>query len=224
VSEFLLTIPKRLHPTIHTFCSDMWEGYLSAIADFIAAHPEVKAKIVIDRFHVAKNYREDFDTLRKQEMRHLRQELPEATYKEVTQGMHWILRHNHANLNDDDKVRLRSFFHYSPLLHQAYTLREELTAIFNMNLELNEGRRRLEKWAAKVASSTVTCFDKFLKTLQNHLAEIANYFDTRANSGFVEGINNKLKTITRRSYGLKRVDSLFRRLWLDLRGYERLFA
>ena len=197
---------------------------MSAIADFIAAHPEVKAKIVIDRFHVAKNYREDFDTLRKQEMRRLRQELPEATYKEVTQGMHWILRHNHANLNDDDKVRLRSLFHYSPLLHQAYTLREELTAIFNMNLELNEGRRRLEKWAAKVASSTVTCFDKFLKTLQNHLAEIANYFDTRANSGFVEGINNKLKTITRRSYGLKRVDSLFRRLWLDLRGYERLFA
>ena len=93
-----------------------------------------------------------------------------------------------------------------------------------MNLEPDEGRRRLEKWAAKVASSTVSCFDKFLTTLQNHLTEIANYFDTRANSGFVEGINNKLKTITRRSYGLKRVDSLFRRLWLDLMGYERLFA
>lgn len=224
MSEFLLTIPKRLHPTIRTFCSDMWDGYLSAITDFMTAHPEVKAKIVIDRFHVAKNYREDFDTLRKQEMRRLRQALPEATYKEVTQGMHWLLRHNHANLDDDDKARLRSLFHHSPLLHQAYTLREELTAIFNMNLEPNEGRRRLEKWAAKVTSSTVTCFDKFLTTLQNHLTEIANYFDTRANSGFVEGINNKLKTITRRSYGLKRIDSLFRRLWLDLRGYKRLFA
>jgi transposase len=202
----------------------MWDGYLSAITDFMAVHPEVKAKIVIDRFHVAKNYREDFDMLRKQEMRRLRQALPEATYKEVTQGMHWLFRHNHANLDDADKVRLRSLFHHSPLLHQAYTLREELTAIFNMNLEPNEGRLRLEKWATKVASSTVTCFDKFLTTLQNHLTEIANYFDTRANSGFVEGINNKLKTITRRSYGLKRVDSLFRRLWLDLMGYKRLFA
>jgi transposase len=224
VSEFLLTIPQRLHPTIRTFCSDMWDGYLSAIADFMAAHPEVKAKIVIDRFHVAKNYREDFDTLRKQEMRRLRQALPEATYKEVTHGIHWLLRHNHANLNEDDKVRLRSLFSHSPLLHQAYTLREELTAIFNMNLELNEGRRRLEKWSDKVNNSPLTCFDNFLKTLQNHLTEIANYFDTRANSGFVEGINNKLKTITRRSYGLKRVDSLFRRLWLDLTGYKHLFA
>ena len=217
-------IPKRLHSTIHTFCSDMWSGYLGAIADFIAAHPDVKAKIVIDRFHVAKNYRDDFDTLRKKEMRRLRKELPEVMYKDVAHGLHWVLRHNHDNLNDDDKVRLRSLFQYTPRLHLAYTLREELTAIFNMKVNLAQGRRRLEKWITKVERSTLTCFDKFLKTLRNHLDEIANYFDKRANSGFVEGINNKLKTITRRSYGLKRVDSLFRRLWLDLNGYRQFIA
>jgi transposase len=224
VTDFLMTIPKRLHPTIHTFCSDMWDGYLGAIADFLAAHPEIEAKIVIDRFHVAKNYRDDFDKLRKKELCRLKKEVPEATYKAVGHGMHWLLRHNHANLNDDDKVRLRRLFQYSPLLHQAYTLREELTAIFNMDLALAEGRCRLEKWAAKVKRSTLTCFDTFLKTLRNHLAEIANYFDRRASSGFVEGTNNKLKTITRRSYGLKRVDSLFRRLWLDLSGYKQFIA
>lgn len=219
-----MTIPQRLHPTIHTFCSDMWDGYLGAIADFMAAHPDVKAKIVIDRFHVAKNYREDFDKLRKKELRRLKQELSESTYKEVCHGLHWVLRHNHANLNDDDKVRLRRLFQYAPRLHQAYTLREELTAIFNMDLNLAIGRQRLERWAAKVARSTLTCFNKFLKTLNNHLAEIANYYDKRASSGFVEGINNKLKTITRRSYGLKRVDSLFQRLWLDLNGYRHFWA
>lgn len=219
-----MTIPQRLRSTIHTFCSDMWDGYLSAIADFMAAHPEVKARVVIDRFHVAKNYRDDFDTLRKKELRRLRKELPEATYKDVGHGMYWVLRHNHDNLNDDDKVRLRTLFQYTPTLHQAYTLREELTAIFNMDLGLTEGQRRLEKWAAKVEHRALNCFDKFLKTLRNHLDEIANYFDKRASSGFVEGFNNKLKTITRRSYGLKRVDSLFRRLWLDLNGYKHFTA
>ena len=219
-----MTIPKRLHSTIHTFCTDMWDGYLGAIADFLAAHPEVKAKVVIDRFHVAKNYREDFDKLRKQELRRLQKELPDATYQEVGHGMHWVLRHNYAHLKDDDKVRLRRLFQYSPRLHQAYTLREELTALFNLDLSLADGRRRLEKWAAKVARSGLSCFNNFLKTLGNHLAEIANYFDKRASSGFVEGTNNKLKTITRRSYGLKRVDSLFRRLWLDLSGYKRFIA
>lgn len=219
-----MTIPKRLHATIHTFCSDMWDGYLGAIADFMAAQPGIKAKIVVDRFHVAQNYRDGFDTLRKQEMRRLRKELPEDTYKEVGYGMHWVLRHNHANLDENDKVRLRLLFQYSPLLHQAYTLREELTAIFNMKLSVTEGQHRLEKWSAKVKRSMLTCFDKFLKTLRNHLGEIANYFDKRASSGFVEGLNNKLKTITRRSYGLKRIDSLFRRLWLDLNGYRHFIA
>jgi transposase len=219
-----MTIPTRLRSTIHTFCSDMWPGYLSAIADFIDAHADVEAKVVIDRFHVAQSYRDDFDTLRRKELRRLRKELPKATYQDVVHGMHWVLRHNHDNLNDDESGRLRVLFHYTPTLHLAYTLREELTAIFNMAIDLTEGRRRLAKWIAKVERSPLTCFDKFLKTLRHHLDEIANYFDQRASSGFVEGFNTKLKTITRRSYGIKRVDSLFRRLWLDLHGYAHFLA
>ncbi|MBK8129229.1 MAG: transposase [bacterium] len=109
--------------------------------------------------------------LRKQELRRLKKELPTATYQEVGHGMHWVLRHNYAHLNDDDKVRLRCLFLHSPRLHQAYSLREELTAIFNMKLSLADGRRRLEKWADKVQRSTLTCFDKFLKTLHNYLTK-----------------------------------------------------
>ena len=62
--------------------------------------------------------------------------------------MQWVLRHNHANLNEADKVRLQTLFQYTPKLHQAYTLRQELTVIFSLALDLAEGRRRLEKWAA----------------------------------------------------------------------------
>ena len=215
-----MTIPARLRPTIHTFCSDMWDGYLGAAAEFMKAHPEVAARVVIDRFHVAKNYRTNFDTLRKREFRRLRKELPEEMYEQVVHGMYWVLRHNYANLDEAEKVRLRTLFQHAPKLHQAYTFREELTAIFNMPLSLAEGRHRLQSWAAKVKRSTLTCFDKFIKTLNNHFDSIANYFHSRANSGFVEGFNNKLKTITRRSYGLKLIDMLFRRLWLDLNGYK----
>ena len=213
-------MPERVHSTIHTFCSDMWEGYLGAIAAFMEAHPGVRARIVIDRFHVAQNYRRGFDTLRKQALRRLKRELPEETYRDVGHGMHRVQRHTHGHLDEDEKVRLRRLFEYTPRLHQAYTLREELTAIFNLELNPVDGRRRLERWAAKVRRTELTCFDTFLKTLRNHLEGIANYFERRANSGFVEGLNTKLKTITRRSYGLKRSDSLFRRLWLDLHGYR----
>lgn len=215
-----MKIPERLHKTIHTFCSDMWDGYLSAIDDFIEANSEISAILVVDRFHVAKHYRDGFDKLRKSEFKRLRKELPEESYKELVHGMHWVLRHNHGNLCAEDKPRLRTLLAYSPSLHQAYTLREELTAIFNLNLSLPEGQHRLHAWVAKVERSSLNCFDKFINTLNRYFDVIANYFHQRSSSGFVEGLNNKLKTITRRSYGLRCIDSLFRRLWLDINGYR----
>jgi len=196
----------------------MWDGYLTAIAEFIETHPEIEAKIVVDRFHVAQNYRNNFDQLRKSEFRRLRQELSSETYHDVVKGNHWLLRHNHASLSEEERKKLRTLFVYSPQLHQAYSLREELTAIFELPLTVTQGANRLQKWIDKVLRLNSLGFDKFIKTLRNHFAYIANYFHTRANSGFVEGLNNKLKLITRRSFGLKRVDSLFSRLWLNLQG------
>jgi hypothetical protein len=57
----------------------MWEGYLTAVDEFIADHDDVTAALVVDRFHVAQHYRDDFDDLRKQELRRLKKELPSET-------------------------------------------------------------------------------------------------------------------------------------------------
>lgn len=197
----------------------MWDGYVHAITEFIEAHDDVTAQLVIDRFHVAKNYRDAFDTLRKKEMRRLKKELPAEEYKEVAKGMLWILRYNHRRLDKKSRKRLRSLFHHSPALHQAYSLREELTAIFNQKLSRQQASKRLHKWIAKVKKSSVSCYNKFVKTLNNYFDGIVNYFSDRANSGFVEGFNNKLKTLTRRCFGIKRLDTLARRLRLDALPY-----
>ena len=197
----------------------MWDGYLAAIDDFATTFPEVEAVAVIDRFHVAKNCRDGFETLRKQEMRRLKQVLSPEEYDQLVRGMMWVLRHNHPNLDESRRQRLRPFFEHSPLLHQAYTLREELTAIFNLPLSPEHARLRLNAWIAKVRRSSVSCFDKFLNTLLNHFSAIVNYFQRRANSGFVEGLNNKLKVLTRRCYGIRLLDTLSRRLRLDVGSF-----
>ena len=75
----------------------------------------------------------------------------------------------------------------------------------------------------QVRASGLTCFDSFLKTLHRYWEPITNYFVDLRTSGFVEGFNNKLRVLTRRSYGLLNLDHLFQRLYLDLQGY-RLFA
>ena len=199
----------------------MWEGYLNAIDEFIVAREAVDARLVADRFHVAKQYRDCVDTVRKRECKRLRATMDEPAYKALTKGIHWLLRRNHRSLDERDTQRLRTLFDVAPDLHQAYTLREELTAIFDTPFSVEQGKCRLLTWADKATRLADACFHSFVNLLQNHLAVIANYFHRRANSGFVEGFNTKLKLITRRSFGLKRVDSLFQRLWLDTSGYSR---
>ncbi|MCP4181743.1 MAG: transposase [Hyphomicrobiales bacterium] len=218
---FLETIPERLRKSVHTFCTDMWEGYVNALSEFIAKHELKAAKIVVDRFHVAGHYRDGFDTLRKKELKRLKTELPEEIYERDCQGALWLLRHNYAGLSEEQKRQLRRLLAHSPQLHTAYTLRTELTAIFDMDLDREQGENRLLKWIAKAENSSLTCFESAIKTLNNHFNLIANYFIRRANSGFVEGFNNKLKVIKRRCYGIKNVSSLFQRLWLDTMGYAR---
>ena len=81
------------------------------------------------------------------------------------------------------------------LFKQVHTLREELTAIFDAPVCHEQAQHRFECWQAKVEQSDLTCFDKFLRTLENWREEILNYFKKRFNSDFVEGLNNKIKTI-----------------------------
>ena len=220
VRQFFERIPKHLWPTIRKVCTDMWEGYSNAVTEFASAHKEVSLEVVVDRFHVAKNYRECVDDLRKQESRRLKKELSEAEYAEI-QGVMWPIRKNKADLTTQEQEKLDHVFKYSPDLKLAYDFREELTAIFELPLTKEEAHEHILEWQNKVSQSVLTCFDKFLTTLNNWLDKIVNYFAGRFSSGFVEGLNNKLKTTKRRCYGILKTTTLFQRLYLDIQGYRR---
>jgi transposase len=215
VLAWLATIPSVIRARITTVCTDIWEGYISAVQEVL---PD--AMIVIDRFHIARHYRDAVDELRKQEVRRLKQELPKAEADGLKHTL-WPFRKRSGTLDDADQERLDTLLAYSPRLRQAYTLREQLTTIFDTARSKADGLRRIRYWRARVERSGLRCFDAFLKLLDTWLDLIANYFINRQSSGFVEGLNNKLKVLKRRCYGLRNVARLFQRLTLDLDGYRR---
>jgi transposase len=132
------------------------------------------ARIVIDRFHVAKYYREAADKLRRRTMKRLKQALSEAQYAEL-KGCMWAFRKRRSDLTPKERRVLKRLFAHAPELRQAYKLREQLTAIFDRNLRRSAAQTEIHAWIARVRKSGLTCFDKFLN---------------------------------------------FRRLWLDLHGYQ----
>ena len=216
VEEFLRKIPERLRKTVKYVCSDMYEGFVNAAYSVFGK----EVKVVVDRFHVAKKYRECLDELRKQEMRKLKNELPKEEYKEL-QGSMWTIRKKEDELTEKEKKVRDSLFNYSPNLKKGYELSQKLTNIFNEDNTKAEGVKKIEQWIKDVKESSLTNFDDFVWTLENWMDEISNYFEKRLTSGFVEGLNNKIKVIKRRCYGIFNLKHLFQRIYLDLEGYTQ---
>lgn len=215
VKAFFDSIPKALKPTVRTVCSDMYDGFVQAAKEVFGSQV-----VVVDRYHVAKLYRAPLDKLRIDEMRRLKSELSSEEYARL-EGMMWILRRDHECLSEADKNKLSLLYKHSPKLKQAHKYALKLTHIFNTKCSRKVAQDKVNRWILSVENSTVTCFSTFIKTLQKHKTSILNYFKDRKNSGFVEGLNNKIKVMTRRCYGIFNPASIFQRMQLDLGGFEK---
>ena len=216
VEHFLNSIPSPLKKTVQAVCTDMYDGFVNAVANVFGSKV-----VVIDRYHVAKLYREPLDKLRIAEMKRLKQELPAEEYAKL-EGVMWILRKKHECLTATEKDVLALLYDYSPVLKQAHSYALKLTHIFNTHSNRKLGIAKLDRWIAAVHKSDLRCFDKFISTLEKYKPYIANYFKKRQSSGFVEGLNNKIKVAKRRCYGFFKTESLFQRLYLDLKGYQMI--
>lgn len=217
VNAFLAAIPAPQKATIQRVCVDMYEGYSNAVYEALSG-----VAVIVDRFHVAKNYRGCADKARKQEMQALKKTLPDEEYAEL-KGVMWTFRKCWADLTEEQQVPLLMLFRYSPMLQQVYILREVMTSLFNRPLTKAQAVIELEAWTRRVQELGLSCFDSFVGTLRKWMDEITNYFIQRQSSGFVEGLNNKIKVIKRRCYGIYDLGRLFQHIWLDVEG-RRLFG
>jgi transposase len=217
VKNFLEQIPERLKCTITKVCTDMYDGYINAAQEVF----ENKIPVVADRFHVARLYRKPLDTLRKKELKRLKLELSEEKYKEL-KGAMWALRKDPTTLDEESATILSKLFGYSPIIQLVYQFMLSLTKIFETDLNKMEASKEIKKWIKTVMGSGLDCYDKFISTLNKYWDNILNYFHrkSRMNSGFVEGMNNKIKTMKRRCYGLTNIASIFKRIFLDVEGYD----
>jgi len=77
----------------------------------------------------------------------------------------------------------------------------------------------LKAWISIVKEAEIGYFDKFIRTMEEKMDLITNYFVRRKSSGFVEGLNHKIKVMLKRCYGMLNRIHIFQRLTLDLNGY-----
>lgn len=125
----------------------------------------------------------------------------------------WIYRKRRHELTEEEQGKLDELFEQIPELEFAYDFREDVAEIFDTAVDREEADRRLSELRELEMAAE---FTKFFETYDRWKDGILAYFDRRQTSGVVEGINNKARVITKRSYGLKTADGLWHRLVLDL--------
>jgi transposase len=214
VAALLRAIPATLRHTIARAGTAMYEGFVNAI-------PEESpwAEIVIDRFHVARAYRNGADTVRQKALKRLKRALPTVEDAEITEAM-WPFRKHPGALKPEERELLERGFRDSPPIEAADHLREDLTDRFDRAYTKAGAKRAIRVWGTRVRESGLAEFESFLGTLERWLEQITNYCQSRQPSGFVEGGNNRVKVLKRRGYGILNVGSLFQRLTLALPGYQ----
>lgn len=126
----------------------------------------------------------------------------------------WQFRRRRKDLTPQDEAELQELFQALPELELPYCFREDIAEVFDTATSRNEAEARLQELREQVTEEPELL--KFFETYDRWKDGILAYFDRHESSGVVEGLNNKARVITRRSYGLKSAESLWRRLALDV--------
>ena len=127
----------------------------------------------------------------------------------------WAFRRDPQSLTPEEQQALEGLFQKIPTLKELYRVRLRFKGIFDTARDRITAARWLRR-LRREAEGLGLDLGAFFATYDRWKTEILNYFDARQTSAAVEGINNKARVITKRTYGLKSAESLWTRLILDL--------
>ena len=176
-------------------CSDMWKPYLNVIAEKLG-----QAVHVLDRFHVMQQFGKALDEIRAEESKRLVRD----GYEPVLKKSRWCFLKRPEHLTDKQTVKLSELLKYNLRTVRAYLLREEFQRVWEYKSGWWAGRF-LDEWTGRVMRSRLEPMKKIARSIRNHRPLILNWFRARGevSSGAVEGLNNKVKLVTRKSYGFR---------------------
>jgi transposase len=176
-------------------CSDMWKPYLTVIRKQ-ASH----ALHVLDRFHITMHVNRAVDQVRRGESTRLRQ----AGKKERLKHMRWILLRGGNRVRGRSRRKLRALLSSKLATARAWELKESLRHLWTYK-SLLWAQTFLDYWCNLAMRSRLEPMIKVARMLRSHEELLMNWFRAKGeiSSGAVEGLNNKIRVVTRRSYGFR---------------------
>ena len=173
---------------------DMWKPLRNATT---ARAPQ--AEILFDKFHIMRHLGDALDEVRKAEYRRL-----SGQDRSHIKGQKYTLLSLRENLALKGRRALKTLRAANRRLNTAYLLRESFGQLWDYERE-GWARRFFENWRASLKWQRLKPYEKFADMIDRHWDGIAAYCkpENKVSLGFVEGLNNKIRVIQRRAYGLR---------------------
>ena len=173
---------------------DMWRPFYN-----VAKERVPQADILYDKFHVMKQLHEAMDKVRKSEYARLQGE-----QRRYIKGQKYVLLSHRENLSMEGRKSLKTLLAANKRLNTAYLLKESFGQLWDYERE-GWARRFFDNWKASLKWQRIDPYEKFATMVESHWDGIASYCkpENKVPLGFVEGLNNKIRVIQRRSYGLR---------------------
>ena len=176
-------------------CSDMWQPYLAVIAKQ-AGH----ALHVLDRFHIVGHLNKAVDEVRRAESTRLRGQPLAAKLKK----MRWKLLRRGSRVRGQARVKLQGLLASKMATGRAWDLKECFDYFWHYKSVTWAGGF-LDYWTERAMRSRLEPMKRVARMLRKHDGLLLNWFKAKGelSSGAVEGLNNKIRVVTRRSYGFR---------------------
>jgi transposase len=194
MDQFYAFLGEKNAKKIRLAVMDMWKPFRHSTQ----AHAP-NAAILFDKFHVLRHLGEALDKVRKQEYARLT-----GDKRKFIKGQKYVLLSHRKNLSPEGKRSLRLLLAANKRLNTAYILRESFDQLWTYRSEA-WARKFFDNWKWQLRWQRLKPYETFAEMVERHWDGIAAYCNpgNKVALGFVEGFNNKIRVIQRRSYGLR---------------------
>jgi transposase len=196
---------------IEAVSMDMAPAYEKSVR---AAGHAPQAVICYDPFHVVALGTKALDTVRRQVWQQMRRVDADAAKK--FKGARWSLLKNPTDLTEEQAITLRKLRRHGGALWRAYALKEALRAVFAGDLDETEVAELLDRFASKASRSGLKPFLTLAQTIRKRRAGILAAVRLGVNNARHEGLNGRVRLITKRAYGFHSANAALALIMLTL--------
>jgi transposase len=193
--RFFRFLGKQRSAKLQFVCSDMWQAYLKVIAKKVpdAIH-------ILDRFHIMQKMGKAINQVRIAEVRQLEAD----GYEPILAKSRFVLLKRPENHTEKQSIKMKQLLQYNLRSVRSCLMKDDFQQFWTYQSPTWAGKF-LDGWCTRAMRSKIEPMKKVAKMLRKKRALILNWFvaEGKLSSGVVEGFNNKLKLITRKSYGFR---------------------